>query len=328
MNKAMQINAPESRAFFDELRSGFAFVAAHADHVRIDETALTRAVQDLPDQPPANVFDPEHHYLSQDREAAASYVMLLDALNFGSGFKPFLVAEGWELIDGSIYYTQSKRLKDTFAQESLGVAKLSGWTVDDIAAIFALPQGPNARAWAELAVRSAHQLAHMIAEHYQGSFSRFVEAAGGSVFPLVSTLAHLSCYDDKASYKGRLVGFYKRAQITAMDLHLAWRQYDEVLFSDTDELTIFADNAVPASLRALGVLDISPELAARIDRQELLPAGSAEEVELRACAAHAVELLAAAKHMRVADIDHILWHQSAEGRLKGVPSHRTKTLFY
>jgi len=41
------------------------------------------------------------------------------------------------------------------------------------------------------------------------------------------------------------------------------------------------------------VLEFEPELVARIDREELLEHDSPEEVEIRACAVHAVELLVA-----------------------------------
>ena len=57
---------------------------------------------------------------------------------------------------------------------------------------------------------------------------------------------------------------------------------------------MFADNLVPHVLRLDGILRFDPELVARIDREELIEHGSAEEVEIRACAVHAVELLVAA----------------------------------
>ena len=64
-------------------------------------------------------------------------------------------------------------------------------------------------------------------------------------------------------------GFYKRAQITAHDLHLA----GVVAYPDIDRLTIFADNLVPHVLRLDGVLHYDDELAALIDAGIELPAG-------------------------------------------------------
>ncbi len=84
--------------------------------------------------------------------------------------------------------------------------------------------------------------------------------------------------------------FFKRAQIAAADLALAGIAPAD----DLAELTLFADNLVPHVLRVDGVLEVDPELVARIESEQLLEHDSPEEVELRACALHAVELLVAA----------------------------------
>ncbi|GAC1615531.1 MAG: hypothetical protein NVS4B7_08080 [Ktedonobacteraceae bacterium] len=75
-----------------------------------------------------------------------------------------------------------------------------------------------------------------------------------------------------------------------------------------------------------------PGLATRIDEQELLEAGSEEEVELRAATIWACELLrremAKQGHiLTAAEIDLQLWlmgQHSSEMR----PYHRTRTIYY
>ena len=65
-----------------------------------------------------------------------------------------------------------------------------------------------------------------------------------------------------------------------------------------------------------------------------IAAGGEEEIELRACAGHAVELIVAFKNkagapLRAVDIDHILWHRSVEEpRYRNSEPHRTRTIFY
>ena len=96
-----------------------------------------------------------------------------------------------------------------------------------------------------------------------------------------SSPAGMPFFDDR--------GFYKRAQITANDLTLA----GVAEFDDLDRLTIFADNLVPHVLRVRRrAASTTPELAARIDAGELLEPGG-EEREIRACAVHACEPIAA-----------------------------------
>ena len=73
---------------------------------------------------------------------------------------------------------------------------------------------------------------------------------------------------------------------------------------------MFADNVVPHVLRLDGVLRFEPELVGRINAEELIEHGSDEEVEIRACAVHAVELLAAHRPGRcAAEIDQLLWYR-------------------
>jgi Potential Queuosine, Q, salvage protein family len=116
-------------------------------------------------------------------------------------------------------------------------------------------------------------------------------------------------------------GFYKRAQIAGNDLVLA----GVAGFADVDRLTVFADNLLPHVLRTEGVLHYAPELAARVDAGEELPAGGEQERELRACAVHACEGIAARFGVPPRTLDNWLWNRG-----RGLPGrpHRTRTVFY
>jgi hypothetical protein len=98
-------------------------------------------------------------------------------------------------------------------------------------------------------------------------------------------------------------------------------------------LTIFADNLVPHVLRVDGILQYTDKLAARIDAGHLIPAGSPEEVEIRASALHAAELLVAALRSRgqpvsAMGLDYVLWNRGQQPYYKARPRHRTRTIFY
>ena len=126
---------------------------------------------------------------------------------------------------------------------------------------------------------------------------------------------------------------FKRAQLTAADLATALPDSRLGRFTDLDRLTIFADNLVPHVLRVEGVLSYDAELAARIDRDEPLEAGSVEEVEIRAVGLHAVELLvaelAAQGHETTSmALDYLLWDRGQQPEFKAVPRHRARSVFY
>ena len=72
---------------------------------------------------------------------------------------------------------------------------------------------------------------------------------------------HHPMYRDVAGYAGRAVPLYKRAQITAADLHHAFGGRGPGRFDDLERLTLFADNLVPHVLRLDGVLDYGDELS-------------------------------------------------------------------
>ncbi|HEX2752548.1 MAG TPA: queuosine salvage family protein, partial [Alphaproteobacteria bacterium] len=136
-----------------------------------------------------------------------------------------------------------------------------------------------------------------------------------------------------ADYDGLPVPIFKRAQILAADMHLALGGRGAADFTDLAALTIFADNMVPHVLRYDGILAYAAPLAAAIDAGEILKAGSAFEVELRAVAIHAVECLKSAAHAQgknvtSLDLDRIIWNRGYEQAYFAKLPHRTMTVWY
>jgi hypothetical protein len=128
-----------------------------------------------------------------------------------------------------------------------------------------------------------------------------------------------------STYAELSVPFYKRAQIAAADL----ARVGAPITRDLERLTMFADNLVPHVLRLDRILTFDPELVARIDREELIEHGSREEVEIRACAVHAVELIVAARPgSTAARVDEVLWRRGGEARYKARPRHRSRCRAY
>lgn len=315
---------------FDALREGFAFVAVQAENVYIDATRLAAFADTLPAKPPGNVLDVTHHYVGRPEDTAA-YILTLDAINFGSGYRPHLVEEGWKMVGNSLYFTLSTRLKEWCEQRGpLSARKLGETEPELVAFILGLDLSKKWSAeFAGICARNMQELGGLIGDGFDGYFTGLIEEARGSAAYVVETLARLPNYRDIHSYKGRDIAFLKRAQITAADLHIAFARLGKTLFDDIGRLTMFPDNALPHTLHVEGVLGYTPGLSARIAAGQEIASGSAEEVEIRACAAHAVELIAARKGMKAMDVDHILWHRSEEDpRYAESPTHRTISRFY
>ena len=313
---------------FDSIRAGFAHVAANARHVRINHDRLVEYARQLPERHPSTIFDTEHHYIGSPEDTAA-YVLALDAINYGSGYKDDLVAEGWSLIEGSIYYGVSVRLKNAFEKKPLTAKDLAEMTPECVHDILELPFKPQSIELANMFAVGLRDLGQMIQRENSGCFLSFINDANGRVGRVVERLATLPQFADVHDYHGRAIPMYKRAQIAAADLHLAFSRLGIHLFHDMDRLTMFPDNGVPQVLSADGVLEYSPELLARIKNKEEIPVGSEEEIEIRGCAGHAVSELARLADKTDVETDHILWHRHAEDdRYRAAPSHKTLGPFY
>jgi hypothetical protein len=246
----------------------------------------------------------------------------MDAINFGSGWFPTLRKR-----DGlSGYHTIAAALQDQFHHHG-------GWSAARLtqldAAILApiLGQDPD-HALMALYAASLRDLGARTEVEHSGSFAALADAANGSAVALARTLGSWPSFADVSRYGELRIPFLKRAQIAAADLHRA----GAARFSDIHKLTMFADNLVPHVLRLDGILRFDPDLVARIDRAQLIVHGSREEVEIRACALHAVELLVAqappAHTVTAAQLDQFLWQRGQEPHYKASPRHRSRCTAY
>ena len=306
----------------DQLRSACAEVAARATRVRIEPGTIGPYAASLA----VHLATPSAPADPADRELGAAHWLTLDAINFGSGWFPTLRKRPG--LSG--YNTIASALEDHTAQHG-------PWSATELAELRPEPlseilgQDPEHGLMA-LYAASLNDLGRHVAAGYAASFTSLVEATAGSAAGLVRILSAWPCFDDRSRYQELEVPFLKRAQIAAADLSRAG-----VLDPpDLPRLTMFADNLVPHVLRLDGVLRFNEQLAARIDREELIEHGSPEEVEIRACAVHAVELIVAAqpaaqpgaRRATAAEVDQFLWRRGQEPRYKASPRHRSRCTAY
>jgi hypothetical protein len=319
-------------SLLDRIREASAEVCRRARFVHLDRDFIAEYAALLPvAETTAPVLDPARHFL-EGEEGTLAYFVTLDAINFGSGYFPQLRKRPGM----SGYFTVATSLGDHFrAQGPLSAEALVRLTPTDCFRVFEQERPPAAIAeLMALFADALNRLGRFLLDGYRGSFRALVESAGGSAENLAGTLGQMQPFHDVTGYQGIEVPFFKRAQLTAADLAVAFRGEGLGRFHDLDRLTIFADNLVPHVLRVDGLLLYEAELAARIDREELIPAGSPEEVEIRAAAVHAVELLAAeldraGRPVTAMDLDYLLWNRGQQPHYKRVkPRHRTKTVFY
>lgn len=285
-----------------EVRRHCAAIARGARRVRIDLEAptATEGVAGL---------DPALHFLDGDREAVARYVLILDAINFGSGWFPTLRGDG----PGTGTDTMTRRLTQHTRRRG------APWTPEELRSLTTV----------SVAELLGEDLRHPLMAHYADSLVQLggflsdggaldaIDAAAGSAARMAAALVGaMPAFADP--------GFCKRAQITANDLVLA----GVADFGDVDELTVFADNLLPHVLRLDGVLVYDDALAAEIDAGRPLSPGSDAEVEIRGCAVHACEHLAARLGVAPRVLDNWLWNRGQHPPYSTRSPHLTRTLAY
>ena len=278
--------------------------------MRIVDAAIEHYARTLPPEAP-----PAPDIEDAPLEQRAAFSLTLNAINFGSGWFPTLRKpsglSGFRTIEAGLR-----------ARGPWTAAELSTIETAEVAATFG--QDPAHELMA-LYTRALRELGDRVTVEYFGRFLGLVNSAEGSAERLAGTLATWPTWRDISPYEGGPVPFYKRAQIAAADLHLSGVARAE----DIDRLTLFADNLVPHVLRLDGILRLDPRLIARVDAEQLIEHDSPEEVELRACAVHAVELIVAARpDLSAQRVDQLLWTRGGGARYKAVPRPRARCTAY
>ncbi|HEY7415960.1 MAG TPA: queuosine salvage family protein, partial [Ktedonobacteraceae bacterium] len=313
-------------------------VVEQGEHVWINvdqvEHLCQKWIQDFQEQyEPPTVWDTRYHF-HDETERTVNWILLLDALNFcfwAEQRQPrWTITYRGESLNG--YWAEAAALKRAVEEDMplWDAQYLRQIDEDALAHIF---RGEQTIPLFAQRVEHAREVGNVLLERFEGQFANAVRQAEGSAVQLVSLIVDaFPSFRDVATYRQKEVRFLKRAQICVADLHAAFAGQGWGAFQDIDQLTIFADYKLPQVLRHHHVLEYHPDLAARVDQQELLPAGCEEEIEIRAATIWACELLrcAMAQHdypIPASEVDQRLWlmGQSATDMK---PYHRTRTIFY
>jgi putative queuosine salvage protein len=314
---------------FARIRESCAAVAAQARWVRIDETALVRYADTIMRLKAPLAHTSEHHVLGRGDETLAFFV-ILDTINFGSGYFPHLKRDG-----ASGYFTVAKRLRQHCEAHGIPSPQaLVRLTAPDCARILGQDiADPHAAELMTLFALALNVLGRWVMAEHAGDYLGFLRGAARAE-DAVAALTAMPFFRDVATYGEREVLFLKRAQILVHDLQIAAPAHPRLAFPDLAEMTVFADNILPFVLHTDGILHYDGWLETRIANGALIGAGALEEIEMRACTVHAAELLRAAltdagETMTAREIDQALWNRGQEirGRVATRP-HLTRCNYY
>ncbi|WFF06193.1 queuosine salvage family protein [Micromonospora sp. WMMD1076] len=309
------------------LRVAAATVAARAAHVRPSSRPVDAGYLDeLRRRPPVESG------LSRlpDERTRIGFVIVRDAINFGSGLHPHLV----KLPGLSGARTIGQHLLDRVLRQGVpDPAYLAGLDAHACAELFGQPTRGPAFTLMTMFATAWNELGAYTRDRFGGEYPALVEEAAGSPTRMVAVLAGMPHWRDVSHHGDLAVPFHKRAQLATYGLSLCHDPGGTRRFADLGRLTAFADNLIPHVLIEDGLLEVSAELADALRAGRPLEHGSAPEVELRAGAVEVCERLARraaadGDPLHPVELASLLWKRGQQPRYKATPRPRSVSFAY
>ncbi|KAG2495177.1 hypothetical protein HYH03_006783 [Edaphochlamys debaryana] len=292
--------------------------AAHAEHVKIDDAAVSALAAELLQEREdvrAAVRGLPLPIKFSSLEQELTLLALYHLLDFGSGYDPLLTktSGGRDARETLLFGLIGLHLGGTRMDHH----KLKSFTMYDLYTTFNIeatqevavmpgvtmtkpgPLQPHAKALltainesgAALEEAGAKSPGELLLSLAEGLKKAGRTTAGAFVEELIDSLPG---FRDSVLYDGRTLTLHRRAQNLAADLAIVYGGRDDrFAFSDVDQLAADSGATTIAVLRAKGVLQLSEELASTIDEGSELPAGPHERA-LRAAAVAACDRVVAA----------------------------------
>jgi hypothetical protein len=304
---------------------------ARARSVSLDDGAIARLATGFNSRLTVPAWNTCYHF-GDGTPRTANYILLLDALNFSFWDAPrWRVHYRGEWLDG--YWALAAALKRAIEEDIpvTDAAFLARLEWEQFEHIF---RGEHRITLAAERLAHAREVGRVLLDKYDGSCANLIAGCRFDAPGLVSrVVADFPSFRDEATYDGERVVFYKRAQIFAADLCGAFGGEGLGALKHMHTLTCFADYKLPQILRRFGIMRYAPALAEAVDGMREIPAGSAEEVEIRAATIAAVERLRKELETRgtpftSVQIDWALWEAAQGSPPDGKPYHRTRSIYY
>ncbi|WP_201732329.1 queuosine salvage family protein [Acidithrix sp. C25] len=336
--------SPKRFSGTSDIRSGAKELSLSSSWVTINEAHLNsysdRLLQYAIDYD--KELDPRFWILS-DPIASFAFVIVVDYLNFGSGYFKDLQKNS----TGSGYLTFAQGLTSYFVDHyPFKPSHLTTITSDQMTEILQQRDpSPQVSILIDLLVKAVNELGMYLEGNFADSFVEFAKYLNRDVDDCLKTLIELPALADY--YEINEIAFYplKKAQIILSDLDMIWRFHHKNLdvaqipfcISGIHKLTAFADNSLPHVLRVEKVLEYDPALESHIQLGGRLEYSSWAEVEIRAATIQSVEMI----HAKLLgdgitlypnQIDAAIWTSKHDPLLSGKYrlslSHKCKSIFY
>lgn len=172
-------------------------------------------------------------------------------------------------------------------------------------------------------------ISQVVKEKMNGNFYNYTKdiTVDTELFDII--IKYFPNFEDKRTYKGKTIYFYKLAQLLVSDiLHI--RELKEGIKVNYSHLVGCADYKIPQIMRAMGILKYSKGLEEIIDTKKELDQNSIYEVEIRASVIVAIEKIRKRLENKIMaiDINDYIWLKSQKIKSNLKPYHLTRNTNY
>jgi hypothetical protein len=305
-------------------------VVSNPKHVFIDTEVIKNIAKDFLNTPVPS-WDNELQFIGTAQQTA-QYYFFVDSINFcfwsKKGQEKWQYKIGDEWVSG--YYAYSRAIKDAFIKDNrfFDADFLSSISYEDFISIF---NGKNELLLLNERFEIIKENFTILKDKFNGQAINLLKQANNDTDKLVDLLIeNFPSFRDIVEKDGKKYFFLKRAQIFPSDISFVG--IDGLKLSNLENLTVFADYKLPQILESFGVLKYGDELNQNIINEDLIPAGSIKEIELRASSIIAIEkihdeLVQLGRDITSGELDWILW-VAAKSTKFAKPHHKTLTTFY
>ncbi|KAJ0182810.1 hypothetical protein K1T71_002179 [Dendrolimus kikuchii] len=322
------------------------FIANNAQHIKIDEKGIEKLCEEMLLSIKSKLEIPDTganiNYPGKEDPKAVDWIFVADALNFC--FWSYANTEKWTVDGHSGYYALEAALARAL-REGYDITNPHFYHKISEELLHTILKGDNSATIPLFKKRVSvlHEVGSILIEKYDGTFATCLKEANKSAVKLLEIVVNnFPCFRDEAIYKNRRVSLYKRAQILVSDIWNFFNGTGLGGFEDIDKITMFADYRIPQVLVYFKVLNYDHALMKKLKDEELLESGSEEEVEIRGCSIHAIELLKKKIEQKLVSsqqnvempnsslIDYYLWcyRRKYADEMEHIPFHKTLGIYY
>ncbi len=301
------------------------YVVNKAKHVKIKEEELSKLINNWNYEEPIHwLCSNPFGLLDKNIEEIVNFLLILGSIDcsFWGSPKWTITTEENENIDGAfaLIYALSKLQKE---KGHLDFTKISFKEFEQAL------EGNIEIPLLKERYQTINEISRIVNEKMNGNFYEFTKSITNDIELFNLIVDNFPSFEDKRTYKGKTIYFYKLAQLVVSDiLHI--RKLKENIDVDYSHLVGCADYKIPQVLRGLNIVIYDEELSLLVDSKTEIEENSIYEVEIRASMIVVISKIKEAlkNKMCAIDINDIIWSLGQDKSKNFKPYHRTRTMSY